>query len=127
MSERLVSKGTVIDHCNNCPYYGWFVNHGRCGGAGRDIEGENPLIPDWCPLSKPGVPENSIEALNELSKSDVAFTPEDVRKIAWDAVGRLRDAKSLITELLCDQETLAPAIRNEALVEECKKFLGIND
>ena len=71
--------------------------------------------------------EKTINALNELSKAKVSLTQEEIRKIAWEAVGRLRDAESLITELLCDQETLAPAIQNEALVEKCKKFLGVND
>lgn len=82
----------------------------------------NPMIPP-----PPKVPEKIIDALNELSKPDVSFTPEDVRKIAWSAVGKLKDAESILMEMLVDQETLADGIRNEALVEKAKKYFSIKE
>ncbi|MCK9433708.1 MAG: hypothetical protein M0R32_02540 [Candidatus Cloacimonetes bacterium] len=65
--------------------------------------------------------------LNDLSKTDATHTPEQVRTIAWEGVGRLKDAESILMEMLVDQETLAVGIRNEALVEKTKAFFGITD
>lgn len=68
-----------------------------------------------------------IDQLNELSKGEILHTPGEVRGIAWEAVGRIKDAESILMEMLVDQETLADGIRNEALVEKAKKYFGITD
>lgn len=129
--KKRISTGEEITSCNQCPFYGWFTDHGRCGGdgSGRDIEGKNPSIPDWCPIEEPlpKIPQKVVDALNELSKPDVFFIDSDVRKIAWAGVGRLKDAESILMEMLVDQETLAVGIRNEALIEKAKKYFGITD
>ena len=64
-----------------------------------------------------------LDQLNDLSKGETLFPSEEVRAIAWAGVERLTDAENLIVALLNDQETLAVGIRNDALIEECKKWL----
>lgn len=68
-----------------------------------------------------------LDQLNDLSETDATHTPEQVRTIAWEGVDRLKDAESILMEMLVDQETLADGIRNEALVEKAKKYFGITD
>lgn len=130
MNARVIA-GNEIVRCSQCPFYRLEGVDVECFHTMRTVSSTNqtPDIPDWCPLEKPlqKIPEKVVDALNELSKPDVFFIDADVRKIAWSAVGQLKDAESLLMEFLVDQETLADGIRNEALVEKAKKYFGIKE
>jgi hypothetical protein len=72
-----------------------------------------------------------LDSLNELSKPEAVYDDKTIRRAVWEAVGRLRDAEGLATRaeglvasLLNHQEGLPEDLRNPALVEKCKKFLG---
>lgn len=67
-----------------------------------------------------------LNQLNEISKGG-EHPPGHIQTVVWAGVGRLRDAESILMEMLVDQETLADGIRNECLVEKAKKYFGITD
>ncbi len=72
-------------------------------------------------------PKKAREALNELSDSGKLFLDMEVRDIAWLGVGRLSDAEGILMQMLVDQESLAPGIRNECLIQKAKAYFGLKD